>query len=63
MSPYTYKKRRPRSRSKSTIPSEAESVEAIAHILGAAALLGSLWIIPRIPSGARKNEGHKNSLP
>ena len=62
MSTYTYKRRRTKGRSKSTTTA-AQSLESIAHILGAAALLGSLWIIPRIPSGARKNEGHKNSLP
>ena len=57
MSPYTYKKRRSRSRSKSTIPSEAEALESIAHILGAAALLGALWILPQLPSGSPKNVG------
>ena len=57
MSPYTYKKRRPRSRPKSTIPSEAESVGAIAHILGAAAFFGALCILPRLLSVSPKNAG------
>ena len=57
MSAYTYKKRRSRSRSKSTIPSEAESVEAIAHILGAAAFFGALCILPRLRSISPQNAG------
>ena len=56
MSTYTYKRRRTKGRSKSTT-TEAQSLESIAHILGAAALLGALWILPQLPSGSPKNVG------